>query len=60
MTDVVQANTNTGMPPSETAIHNAATFQLTRLSSVLNGLEGGAMAMRLHAQEAMRAVRSGT
>lgn len=60
MTEVVQANTNTGMSPIDVATHNAETFQLTRLSSVLNGLENGASAMRLHAQEAMRAVRSGT
>ena len=60
MTDVVQAHTNTGMSAPDTAAHNAETFQLTRLSSVLNGLENGATAMRRHAQEAMRAVRSGT
>lgn len=34
--------------------------QLSRLSSVLNGLEGGAALMRGHVQQAMRAVRSGT
>lgn len=60
MTDVVKANTNTGMPTNDAAIHNAETFQLTRLSSVINGLENGATAMRRHAQEAMKAVRSGT
>ena len=60
MTDVVQANTKTGMSNNETVAHNAETFQLTRLSSVINGLENGATAMRRHAQEAMHAVRSGT
>ena len=60
MTNVVQANTNTGMSTNDAATHNAETFQLTRLSSVLNGLENGASAMRRHAQEAMHAVRSGT
>ena len=35
-------------------------IQLSLLSSVLNGLEGGARAMRRHAQEAIRAVRAGT
>jgi hypothetical protein len=34
--------------------------QLSRLSSVLNGLENGAMVMRRHVVQAMRAVRSGT
>lgn len=34
--------------------------QLSKLSSVLNGLETGATAMRLQAQHLMRAVRSGT
>lgn len=60
MTDVVKANTNTGMSAPDPATHNPDAFQLSRLSSVLNGLESGASAMRRHAQEAMRAVRSGT
>ncbi len=60
MTDVAQANTKTGMSTNDAVAHDAETFQLTRLSSVLNGLENGATAMRRHAQEAMRAVRSGT
>jgi anti-sigma28 factor (negative regulator of flagellin synthesis) len=34
--------------------------QLSKLSSVLNGLELGASAMRRRAQQLMRAVRSGT
>ncbi len=60
MTDVVRANANTGMSTSDAVMQNPEAFQLTRLSSVLNGLENGATAMRRHAQEAMRAVRSGT
>ena len=60
MTNVVRANTNTGMSTTDATTHNAETFQLTRLSSILNGLESGATAMRRHAQEARRAVRSGT
>ena len=60
MTDVVRARIETGMFSTDTATHNAETFQLTRLSSVLNGLENGATAMRRHAREAMLAVRSGT
>jgi hypothetical protein len=40
--------------------HQMEAGQLSKLSSVLNGLEGGASAMRRHVQEAMRAVRSGT
>ncbi len=35
-------------------------MQLTKLSSVLNGLEQGASAMRHHAVQAKRAVQSGT
>jgi anti-sigma28 factor (negative regulator of flagellin synthesis) len=34
--------------------------QLSKLSSVLNGLESGASAIRRHVLEAMRAVRTGT
>jgi hypothetical protein len=34
--------------------------QLSKLSSVLNGLEHGACAMRRRAQQLMRTVRSGT
>lgn len=34
--------------------------QLSRLSSVLNGLESGAMVMRRHVLQAMGAVRGGT
>ena len=34
--------------------------QLSKLSSVLNGLENGATAMRRHVQQAMSAVRHGT
>ncbi len=60
MTDVVRANNNIGMSAPDPVVHNPEAFQLTRLSSVLNGLENGATAMRRHAQEAMRAVRSGT
>jgi len=36
------------------------TAQLSRLSSVLNGLENGAARMRGHLQQAVHAVRSGT
>jgi hypothetical protein len=39
---------------------NSAEMQLTKLSSVLNGLEHGASAMRRHAMQAMQAVKSGT
>ena len=48
------------MSTTDTVAHTAETFQLTRLSSVLNGLENGASAMRRHAVEAMKAVRAGT
>jgi hypothetical protein len=35
-------------------------LQLSKLSSVLNGLESGASAIRRHVLEAMKAVRTGT
>jgi hypothetical protein len=38
--------------------HDSA--QLSKLSSVLNGLEGGAQVMHRQAQEAISAVRAGT
>ena len=34
--------------------------QLSKLSSVVNGLDGGARLMQRHVQETLRAVRSGT
>jgi hypothetical protein len=43
-----------GLPPS------SAGVQLSKLSSVLNGLENGASAIRRHVHQAMRAVRAGT
>ena len=39
---------------------NSYGAQLSKLSSVLNGLENGASVMRRHAMQAMGAVRSGT
>jgi anti-sigma28 factor (negative regulator of flagellin synthesis) len=41
-------------------VEQTEAIQLSRLSSVLNGLEIGARAMRRHAKEALRAVRQGT
>jgi hypothetical protein len=35
-------------------------LQLSKLSSVLNGLEGGAQLMQRHAQETLVAIRAGT
>jgi hypothetical protein len=43
-----------GLPPS------SAGVQLSKLGSVLNGLENGASAIRRHVHQAMRAVRAGT
>jgi anti-sigma28 factor (negative regulator of flagellin synthesis) len=51
---VTRSGTKTGTPNS---MHGT---QLSKLSSVLNGLEYGASAMRRRAQQLMRAVRSGT
>ncbi len=39
---------------------NSEGAQLSKLSSVLNGLENGASAIRRHVQQAMGAVRAGT
>ena len=39
---------------------NSDGAQLSKLSSVLNGLESGASAIRRHVQQAMGAVRAGT
>ncbi len=44
----------------DATLQNTETLQLSKLSSVLNGLESGACAIRRHAEEAMRAVHSGT
>ena len=46
-------------PPAD-AMKRTEAFQLTRLSSVLNGLEGGAAVIRHHLEEAVKAVRAGT
>ena len=45
-------------PDERLPVHDTA--QLSKLSSVLNGLEGGAQAMQRHIQEAIRAVNAGT
>lgn len=42
--------------PSE----NSGAAQLSKLASILNGLESGATIMRRHVQQAMSAVRGGT
>jgi anti-sigma28 factor (negative regulator of flagellin synthesis) len=49
--------TRSGTKGTPNSMHGT---QLSRLSSVLNGLEYGASAMRRRAQQLMRAVRSGT
>ena len=59
MTTVGKASQETAMSAQDSAAHNSEAFQLTRLSSVLNGLEGGATVIHQHLLEAMRAVRSG-
>ena len=51
---VTRYSTNTGTPNSLNGT------QLSKLSSVLNGLEQGAWAMRRQAQQLMQAVQSGT
>lgn len=49
-----------GALPSEEALHTRDSAQLSKLSSVLNGLEGGAQLMQRHIEDAIRAVRAGT
>lgn len=63
----LQAGTTDGAPGAMTkgqAASESATasdgVQLSKLSSVLNGLENGASAIRRHVQQAMSAVRGGT
>lgn len=54
-------NPSTGLAPKPASVaQNSDGAQLSRLSSVLNGLESGASLMRRHVQQAMGAVRSGT
>jgi hypothetical protein len=45
---------------SEEAAYGHDSAQLSKLSSVLNGLEGGAQVIQRHIHQALRAVRSGT
>jgi anti-sigma28 factor (negative regulator of flagellin synthesis) len=53
-------NLNTDRPASSDTFPVSAGVQLTKLSSVLNGLEHGASAMRQHVSRAMAALKSGT
>lgn len=59
MTNAGTSSVDAGSAQDSIAHHTEAV-QLSMLSSVLNGLEGGASKIRQHAEEAMRAVRSGT
>lgn len=52
-------NMNTDRPTSSD-IPVSSGVQLTKLSSVLNGLDHGASAMRRHVAQAMAAIKSGT
>jgi hypothetical protein len=45
---------------AEDAVHAHDGAQLSKLSSVLNGLEFGAQVMQRNVQEAVRAVKAGT
>lgn len=57
MSNIATARLDACIPEKPLPRNEAA--QLSRLSSVLNGLEGGACRMRRHVEEAMEAVRSG-
>ena len=60
MSNVGTPGVDPGMSAPEAVLQNTEAFQLSRLGSILNGLEGGACAIRNHVLEAMHAVRSGT
>lgn len=50
----------TDRPGTTSSIPPPAEVQLTNLSSVLNGLQHGASAMRQHVSQAMAAIKAGT
>lgn len=52
--------TAANLPHASEAPESTDGAQLSRLSSVLNGLENGAARMRVHVQQAIEAVRAGT
>jgi hypothetical protein len=54
LTDAVALLPEEAMPVPDGAV------QLSKLSSVLNGLEGGAQLMQRHIQDAVRAIAAGT
>ncbi|MBV9157344.1 MAG: hypothetical protein JO097_13855 [Acidobacteriaceae bacterium] len=60
MSDSTSSNPEPETSEPESVMPGNEGVQLSRLSSVLNGLEQGASAMRRHVLQAMRAVRSGT
>ena len=46
--------------PAADPLEATESLQLSKLSSVLNGLEGGAQLIHRHIQETMRTIRAGT
>ncbi|MBV9081202.1 MAG: hypothetical protein JOZ62_00890 [Acidobacteriaceae bacterium] len=60
MTNIGTGSVNPGAAMREGMVPQSEAVQLSKLSSVLNGLEGGAVIIRRHVLDAMRAVRSGT
>jgi len=60
MKEITPENEDPETLPPESGTQNTDGVQLSRLSSVLNGLEHGASVMRHHVQQAMGAVRAGT
>ncbi len=60
MTNIANSSIDPATPAAENPLQDIEAFQLSKLSSILNGLEGGASAIRRHVVEAMRSVRSGT
>ncbi|MGA8025957.1 MAG: hypothetical protein WB992_02350 [Bryobacteraceae bacterium] len=60
MSNIKSRNIEKTAEPPDTTAETTQAVQLSRLSSILNGLESGASAMHRHLQHAMSAVRSGT
>jgi hypothetical protein len=60
MTQQGNRATDSSVSTPEDGFYTGESAQLSKLSSVLNGLEGGAQVMHRHIQEALRAVRAGT
>ena len=59
MTNTGTSSLKRGTAPQESSMPSEA-LQLSKLSSILNGLENGASLITRHLHDAMRSVRAGT